>query len=74
MLLKSILAAGLFGQALAATTPSGNLDYFISIEKQRALQGVIANIGPNGALSQKAKPGVVIAAPSTVRDQLVNYT
>ncbi|CAL1712389.1 unnamed protein product [Somion occarium] len=34
-------------------------------ESPIAKAGVLANIGPNGAKSQGAKPGVVIASPST---------
>ena len=69
MLLRRLVAAGVAGLVLGAPSASpSSLDAFIASEKQRALQGVLANIGSTGSLSQGAKSGVVIASPSTVCD------
>ena len=35
-----------------------DLDSFIASEKPKAVQGILANIGSNGTLSQGAKQGV----------------
>ncbi|KAI6631614.1 hypothetical protein MCOR14_007737 [Pyricularia oryzae] len=43
-----------------------NVDSFIEVERPIALQGVLRNIGSDGALVRGAGPGVVIASPSTV--------
>ena len=43
-----------------------DLSSFIDSEKAVALQGILANIGPDGMLDHGAKSGVVIASPSTV--------
>ena len=43
-----------------------DLSSFIDSEKAIALDGILANIGPDGTLAQGAKAGVVIASPSTV--------
>lgn len=54
---------------LAEVAPSHvvrDVNSFIATERPRALQGILDNIGPDGALAQGAKPGVVIASPSTV--------
>lgn len=55
------LAAALLGLAQAQT-----LAEFITTERARAVQGVLANIGPNGANCPGCFPGVVTASPSTV--------
>lgn len=54
------LAAALLGLAQAQT-----LDGFITTERARAIQGVLANIGPDGAECPGCYPGVVAASPST---------
>ena len=43
---------------------STSLEDFISSESPIALQGVLANIGPDGALADEAKSGVVVASPT----------
>lgn len=43
-----------------------SLDAWIAQERDIAVAGVLANIGPNGALAQNASRGVVIAAPGVV--------
>lgn len=53
-------AAALLGLAQAQT-----LEEFITTERERAIQGVLANIGPNGTQCPGCFPGVVAASPST---------
>ena len=56
--------------ATSRPSPAGtkrDITGFVEAERATALDGVLANIGANGSLSQGAYPGVVIAAPSTVR-------
>ncbi|KAH9936549.1 glucoamylase [Fomitopsis serialis] len=61
---------GLAG-ALAQTSVSS----YITTESPIAKAGVLANIGSSGSLSSGAKPGVVIASPSTVNpDYLYTWT
>jgi len=43
-----------------------SLDAWIAQERDIAVAGILANIGPNGALAQNASRGVVIAAPGVV--------
>lgn len=43
---------------------STNLDDFISLEKPIALEGILANIGPDGARVPGAESGIVVASPS----------
>ena len=43
---------------------TGSLDSFISSQSPIALQGVLNNIGPNGAKVSGAASGLVIAGPS----------
>lgn len=38
---------------------------YVSWQAPLSQAGMLANIGPNGTLSQGALPGVVIASPST---------
>jgi glucoamylase len=49
------------------TNPStkGAVDTYIGTEGPIAKAGLLANIGPNGSKSSGAKPGIVIASPST---------
>ncbi|KAK3318307.1 Six-hairpin glycosidase-like protein [Apodospora peruviana] len=49
---------------LASTVAAGTIDSFISTERDIALKGVLANIGPNGTKVAGAGPGIVIASPS----------
>lgn len=43
---------------------TGSLDSFLSSETPIALQGLLDNIGPDGAFTAGARPGIVIASPS----------
>lgn len=58
---------------LAERAPTDGISKFINNEKPIALQGILANIGPDGQLCQGAASGVVIASPSTVNPDYV-YT
>lgn len=56
--------------ALAATQepisiPQTSLDEWLSNEVEVALTGILNNIGSEGAWAHEAKPGVVVASPST---------
>ncbi|TFY50912.1 hypothetical protein EVJ58_g10834 [Rhodofomes roseus] len=62
MRLSLSYALGLAAAAVAQT----NVSSYIATESPIAKAGVLANIGPSGSLSSGAKPGVVIASPSTV--------
>ncbi|KAI0069719.1 glucoamylase [Panus rudis PR-1116 ss-1] len=50
---------------LISSVLAQNVDSYISSETPIAKSGLLANIGPDGSKSQGAKPGVVIASPST---------
>ncbi|EED14995.1 glucan 1,4-alpha-glucosidase, putative [Talaromyces stipitatus ATCC 10500] len=69
--LSSVLCAlAALGQtALAAPglspRASTSLDAWLATETTVSLSGILANIGADGAYSKSAKPGVVIASPST---------
>lgn len=56
---------------LIPKTDSSNLDDFISSEYLVALQGVLANIGPDGALVDGADSGIVVASPSKAEPDCV---
>lgn len=43
---------------------TGSLDSYIATESPFALQGVLNNIGPDGADASAAAAGIVIASPS----------
>ena len=45
---------------------TGDLSSWLSTEKGVALQGILNNVGSNGALVPGASSGVVVASPSTV--------
>ncbi|KAJ6585360.1 glucoamylase [Mycena capillaripes] len=52
-----------------------SVDSYIATESPIAKAGLLANIGPSGSKSQGAKPGVVIASPSTTNpDYLFTWT
>ncbi|GJJ06654.1 hypothetical protein Clacol_000849 [Clathrus columnatus] len=52
-----------------------DVDSYVQSETPIAKAGVLANIGPDGALSSGAAPGVVIASPSTTNpDYLFTWT
>ncbi|MCJ1313723.1 hypothetical protein MMC25_007403 [Agyrium rufum] len=56
------------GEAIAggAHLEKRDLNSFVRSEKAVALDGILANLGPDGALDHNASAGVVIASPSTV--------
>lgn len=67
--LVAVLAALSAKLALAATDESltkraSDLESFISSESTTALNGVLANIGPDGDRVPGAASGVVVASPS----------
>lgn len=43
---------------------TGSLDSWLAAESPVALQGILANIGANGAKVAGAKSGIVVASPS----------
>lgn len=45
---------------------TSSIDAFIDIERPIALQGILDNIGPDGAKVAGASAGIVVASPSTV--------
>lgn len=64
--------------ALAKSTNLGrrDLDSFVSLEKQIALQGALDNIGPDGSKVPGAGAGYVVASPSKVNpdcELLIGY-
>ncbi|OCH92615.1 glucoamylase [Obba rivulosa] len=58
-----VCAAALLSGVVAQSSSVGA---YVSSESPIAKAGLLANIGPSGAKSSGAKPGVVIASPSTV--------
>lgn len=76
-----VLAAVLYTHANVASaagelipkTDSSNLDDFISSEYLVALKGVLANIGPDGALVDGADSGIVVASPSKAEPDCTVY-
>jgi glucoamylase len=66
--LSAIVSSLLFAvPVFSSVYPRANdLASFINSQAKRSLQGVLDNIGPNGALTQGATSGVIIASPSTV--------
>lgn len=47
-----------FQSTIAVPLVSRDLNSFVDSERARALQGILDNIGPDGALSMGAKAGV----------------
>lgn len=45
-------------------TEEESLESWLDAEKERALQSILDNIGPNGSYAFQAYPGVVVASPS----------
>lgn len=45
-------------------TEHESLESWLDAEKERALQSILDNIGPNGSYAFQAYPGVVVASPS----------
>lgn len=63
MLGQIVLSALLLASSAAASptiSKRAALDSFIATERDTAVQGVLANIGPNGVLATNASRGVVI--------------
>ena len=44
---------------------TGSLDTWLATETTVSLNGILANIGADGAYAKSAKPGVIVASPST---------
>ncbi|KAH9933192.1 glucoamylase [Epithele typhae] len=57
--------ASLAGLATAALAQSTAADAYVASESPAAKAGLLANIGSSGSKAQGARPGVVIASPST---------
>ncbi|KAI0324159.1 glucoamylase [Cubamyces sp. BRFM 1775] len=54
---------------------SSAADAYVASESPIAKSGLLANIGPDGSKSQGAKPGIVVASPSTSNpDYLYTWT
>ena len=64
-LLSSILAVAA-GVGAADWPQNVDVDSYVSTERDIALEGVLANIGPNGSLVPGAAAGFVVASPSKV--------
>jgi glucoamylase len=52
-------------QVALAPRATGSLDTWLASETTVARQGILNNIGSAGAYAASAKPGIVIASPST---------
>jgi glucoamylase len=63
--LSSILALAV-GTAAADWPQNVDVDSFVGTERGIALEGVLANIGPNGSMVPGAAAGLVVASPSKV--------
>ena len=63
--LLAILNVALAGTQEAISIPQASLDEWLSTEGDVALTGILNNIGSGGAWAHGAKPGVVVASPST---------
>lgn len=65
-MLGQVALSALLLVSLASTSPTiskrASLDAFIAAERDIAVTGVLANIGPNGALATNASRGVVIGS------------
>lgn len=64
------LCALTLGQAVLAAPhlearATGSLDTWLASETSIARQGILDNIGASGVYAASAKPGIVIASPST---------
>lgn len=69
-LIMVISLLAILNVALAATQapisiPEASLDEWLSNEVNVALTSILNNIGSEGAWAHGAKPGVVVASPST---------
>ncbi|TRM69210.1 glycoside hydrolase family 15 and carbohydrate-binding module family 20 [Schizophyllum amplum] len=63
--LATVVHLALVGLCSFASAQSGTADAYVASESPIAKAGILANIGPSGALSQGAAAGVIIASPST---------
>jgi glucoamylase len=65
----ALCALALGNAAIAAPQLSpratGSLDTWLATETTVSLNGILANIGADGAYAKSAKPGIIIASPST---------
>jgi glucoamylase len=52
-------------QQILAPRATGSLDIWLATERVVARQGILNNIGSAGAYAANAKPGIVVASPST---------
>lgn len=66
LLLIGILAFAARSAAAADWPQNVDVDSFVGTERAIALEGVLANIGPNGSLVPGAAAGLVVASPSKV--------
>lgn len=64
VLLLATSATSIFSPPLQSKLQSSSLDTWLSAEAPIAQQGVLDNIGANGAKAPGAKAGVVVASPS----------
>lgn len=63
--LLTILNVALAATQAPISIPQASLDEWLSNEVDVALTGILNNIGSEGAWAHGAKPGVVVASPST---------
>lgn len=59
------LAQAVLGAPQLSPRAATGVDAWLATETTVALDGILANIGSSGAYAKSAKPGVVIASPST---------
>ena len=57
-----------------ASRATDSLDDWLASETTVSLNGILANIGADGAYAKSAAPGIVIASPSTSNPYIFNYT
>lgn len=62
---RSLRLVSSLGLCASAFAQSSTVNSYVSTESPIAKAGVLANIGPSGAKSSGAYPGVVIASPSS---------
>ncbi|KAH9889962.1 glucoamylase [Cubamyces lactineus] len=73
--MRFTLLFSLVGLAVRAFAQSSAADAYVASESPIAKSGLLANIGPDGSKSQGAKPGIVVASPSTSNpDYLYTWT
>jgi glucoamylase len=67
--LLAVVEALLLGSAVATPTATfskrqSDIESFISNQRPVSLNGILANIGPDGSGAQGASAGIVVASPS----------